>query len=58
MYVFPAILLIIQVIGVISWIGGVAFVTMVVFPMMSRTATEKPRGAIPGRRMDRKDIWI
>ena len=31
------ILLIIHVIGVVVWIGGVAFVTMVIFPMMYRT---------------------
>ena len=31
------ILLIIHVIGVIIWIGGVAFVTMVIFPMMYQT---------------------
>lgn len=31
------ILLIIHVIGVIIWIGGVAFVTMVIFPMMYST---------------------
>ena len=31
------ILLIIHVIGVIVWIGGVAFVTLVIFPMMYRT---------------------
>lgn len=30
-------LLIIHVIGVIIWIGGVAFVTTVIFPMMYRT---------------------
>jgi uncharacterized membrane protein len=35
--VFLTILLIIHVIGVIVWIGGVAFVTMVIFPMMYRT---------------------
>jgi uncharacterized membrane protein len=35
--VFLTILLIIHVIGVIIWIGGVAFVTMVIFPMMYRT---------------------
>jgi len=34
---FLTLLLIIQVIGVIIWIGGVAFVTMVIFPMMYRT---------------------
>jgi uncharacterized membrane protein len=34
---FLAILLIIHVIGVIIWIGGVAFVTMVIFPMMYQT---------------------
>lgn len=34
---FLTILLIIHVIGVIIWIGGVAFVTMVIFPMMYRT---------------------
>ncbi|MEK6742787.1 MAG: hypothetical protein AABZ15_04225 [Nitrospirota bacterium] len=34
---FPTILLIIHVVGVIIWIGGVAFVTMVIFPMMYRT---------------------
>jgi uncharacterized membrane protein len=34
---FLTILLIIHVIGVIMWIGGVSFVTMVIFPMMSRT---------------------
>lgn len=34
---FLAILLIIHVVGVIIWIGGVAFVTMVIFPMMYRT---------------------
>lgn len=31
------VLLIIHVIGVIIWIGGVAFVTTVIFPMMYRT---------------------
>ena len=31
------VLLIIHVIGVIIWIGGVAFVTMVIFPLMYRT---------------------
>ncbi len=31
------VLLIIHVIGVIIWIGGVAFVTIVIFPMMYRT---------------------
>ncbi len=30
------VLLIIHVIGVIIWIGGVAFVTLVIFPMMYR----------------------
>jgi len=35
--VFLTILLIIHVIGVIIWIGGGAFVTMVIFPMMYRT---------------------
>jgi len=35
--VFLTLLLIIHVIGVIIWIGGVAFVTMVIFPMMYRT---------------------
>jgi len=30
-------LLIIHVIGVIIWIGGVSFVTLVIFPMMYRT---------------------
>ena len=34
---FQTLLLIIHVIGVIIWIGGVAFVTMVIFPMMYRT---------------------
>lgn len=34
---FLILLLIIHVIGVIIWIGGVAFVTMVIFPMMYRT---------------------
>jgi uncharacterized membrane protein len=33
----PTILLIIHVICVIIWIGGVAFVTTVIFPMMYRT---------------------
>jgi uncharacterized membrane protein len=33
----PKILLVIHVIGVIIWIGGVAFVTMVIFPMMYQT---------------------
>jgi uncharacterized membrane protein len=35
--VFLTILLIIHVICVIVWIGGVAFVTMVIFPMMYQT---------------------
>jgi uncharacterized membrane protein len=35
--VFLTILLIIHVICVIIWIGGVAFVTMVIFPMVYRT---------------------
>src|SRR3990172_1476923 len=35
--VFLTILLIIHVIGVIIWIGGVAFVTTVIFPMMYKT---------------------
>ena len=35
---FLTILLIIHVICVIAWIGGVTFVTTVVFPMMYRTA--------------------
>jgi uncharacterized membrane protein len=34
---FLTVLLIIHVICVIVWIGGVAFVTMVIFPMMYRT---------------------
>jgi uncharacterized membrane protein len=35
--VFLTILLILHVICVIVWIGGVAFVTMVIFPMMYQT---------------------
>jgi uncharacterized membrane protein len=35
--VFLTILLIIHVIGVIIWIGGVTFVTTVIFPMMYKT---------------------
>ncbi len=31
------VLLIVHVIGIIIWIGGVSFVTMVIFPMMYRT---------------------
>ncbi len=34
---FLTILLIVHVIAVIIWIGGVAFVTLVIFPMMYRT---------------------
>ncbi len=34
---FLTILLIIHVISVVIWIGGVAFVTLVIFPMMYRT---------------------
>jgi len=34
---FDTLLLIVHVIGVIIWVGGVGFVTMVIFPMMYRT---------------------
>jgi uncharacterized membrane protein len=34
---FLTILLIIHVMGVIIWIGGVAFVTTVIFPLMYQT---------------------
>jgi uncharacterized membrane protein len=43
---FLTILLIIHVMGVIIWIGGVAFVTTVIFPLMYQTGESLEKGLL------------